>query len=156
MRHLAIALAVLGAAGMGQAHASSQKPLFSYTHKSTAMTLSILKGAYDKHGDRYERPKSGMMFDLKYVRIANRSGQTRTFNPLNISELDNKGKLRESTFFLPSYYHPMLGLLHLRAHQSKTGWVGFQISTKSTYVDVYWNDDYTLSSPQHIGRFKLH
>jgi len=50
----------------------------------------------------------------------------------------------------------VLGLLHLRAHQSKTGWVGFQISTKSTYVDVYWNDDYTLSSPQHNGRFKLH
>jgi hypothetical protein len=96
-----------------------------------------------------------MMFQLMYVRVRNGGASSRHFNPLDVGVVDNHGKTFKVTFLLPKRYRPQLKLVSVPHQATRAGWIGYQIPRKTKYIDVTWNDQFSLDPPVRVVRIHV-
>jgi Domain of unknown function (DUF4352) len=127
----------------------------AYTDRATGMTLTINKSVKDAKGSGYSHPKNGYLFVALYITIRNASGSNHSYNPFDLTLVDNRGQTFNPTAMLPDAYSPSINSGTMPRHQFRAGWTGFEIPKSTKYVDVYWDDGYRLDPPAQVTRYTL-
>jgi Domain of unknown function (DUF4352) len=127
----------------------------AYTDRSTGMTLTINKAIKDYKGSGFSHPRNGYLFAALYITIRNGSGSNHSYNPFDLTLVDNRGQTFNPTAILPDAYSPSINSGTMPKHQFRAGWTGFEIPKSTKYVVVYWDDGYRLDPPAQVTRYSL-
>jgi Domain of unknown function (DUF4352) len=127
----------------------------AYTDRATGMTLTINKAIKDFKGSGFSHPRSGYLFVALYITIRNGSGSNHSYNPFDLTLVDNRGQTFEPTALLPDAYSPSINSGTMPPHQFRAGWTGFEIPKSTKFTDVYWDDGYKLDPPARVTRYSL-
>ncbi len=155
-RPLVCTVLVIGAftALVGPVQAKSKSKPWSYTDKQTGMTATIVRVLADYKGGEFIKPKKGRFWEEAEVTVHNGSKKPQYYNTFDFAAVDNRGVTYNNAFTGESN-RPDLGSGKMPAHQTRRGWLIFEIPKSTKTLTITWGDGYKLDPPAEIVKLRL-
>jgi hypothetical protein len=127
----------------------------TYTNTGTKLTVTIVKHATNTKGSEFMRPGKGKEFEYLYVTIKNAGTKAQEYNEFDFHLVDQKGQSWDTGLVPFDHYSPQFGASQVPGHQTRAGWVGFEISRTTKSVRVMWDKPNTFGDQAQIGLYRL-